>query len=44
MIYMIKQEGLCQNKVNSNLVFTCNCKWAICMKKCFHIIYPFYPR
>ena len=26
MIYIIKQEGLYQNKVNSSLVFTCNCK------------------
>ena len=26
MIYIIKQEGLCQNKVNSSLIFTCNCK------------------
>ena len=25
MIYIIKQEGLYQNKVNSSLVFTCNC-------------------
>ena len=29
MIYIIKQEGLYQNKVNSSLVFTGNCKWAI---------------
>ena len=26
MTYIIKQEGLYQNKVNANLVFTCNCK------------------
>ena len=26
MIYIIKQEGLYQNKVNSSLVSTCNCK------------------
>ena len=26
MIYMIKQEGLYQNKVNSSLVSTCNGK------------------
>ena len=26
MIYIIKQEGLYQNKVNSSLVFTCNFK------------------
>ena len=26
MIYIIKQKGLCQNKVNSSLVSTCNCK------------------
>ena len=26
MIYIIKQEGLYQNKVNSSLVITCNCK------------------
>jgi len=26
MIYIIKQEGLYQNKVNSSLVFTGNCK------------------
>ena len=26
MTYIIKQEGLYQNKVNPNLVFTCNCK------------------
>ena len=26
MIYIIKQEGLYQNKVISSLVFTCNCK------------------
>ena len=29
MIYIIKQEGLYQNKVNSSLVFTGNCKWAM---------------
>ena len=26
MIYVIKQEGLYQNKVNSSLVFSRNCK------------------
>ena len=26
IIYIIKQEGLCQNKVSSTLVFTCNFK------------------
>ena len=26
MIYITKQEGLYQNKVNSSLVSTCNCK------------------
>ena len=26
MIYITKQEGLYQNKVNSSLVFTGNCK------------------
>ena len=26
MIYIIKQEGLYQKKVNSSLVFTSNCK------------------
>ena len=26
MIYIIKQEGSYQNKVNSSLVCTCNCK------------------
>ena len=26
MIYIIKQKGLYQNKENSNLVSTCNCK------------------
>ena len=29
MVYIVKQEGLYQNKVNSSLVFTCNCKMAI---------------
>ena len=28
MIYIIKQEGLYQNNVNSSLVSTCNCKMA----------------
>ena len=32
MIYVIKQEGLYQNKVNSSLVFNGNCKWAIGLK------------
>ena len=26
LIYVIKQGGLYQTKVNSSLVFTCNCK------------------
>ena len=26
MIYIIKQDGLFQNKVNSSLVSNCNCK------------------
>ena len=26
MIYIIKQKGLYQNKENSSLVSTCNCK------------------
>ena len=26
MIYIKKQEGLYQNKVNSGLISTCNCK------------------
>ena len=26
MIYITKQKGLYQNKENSNLVSTCNCK------------------
>ena len=26
---LIKQEGLSQNKVNSSLVFTCNCKMGL---------------
>ena len=30
MIYIIKQEGLYQNKVNSSLVSTCNCNMAYC--------------
>ena len=33
LIYIIRQKELYQNKVNSSLVFTCNCKmgysWAI---------------
>ena len=28
IIYIIKQGGLYQNKVNSSLVFTCNCKMS----------------
>ena len=28
MIYIIKQEGLYQNNVNTILVLTCNCKMA----------------
>ena len=31
MIYIIKQEGLYQNKVNSSLVFTCNRKMGDCL-------------
>ena len=30
MICIRKQEGLYQNKVNSSLVSTCNCKMAYC--------------
>ena len=30
MIYIIKQRGLYQNKVNSSLVSTCNCKMGYC--------------
>ena len=30
MIYITKQEGLYQNKVNSSLVSTCNCKMDYC--------------
>ena len=30
MIYITKQEGLYQNKVNSSLVFTGNCKMDYC--------------
>ena len=30
MIYIIKQEGLYQNKVNSSLVFTGNSKMGYC--------------
>ena len=29
MIYTAKQGEFYQNKVNSSLVSTCNCKWAI---------------
>ena len=44
MIYIIKQEGLFQNKVNSNLVSTCNCKMnyykstevLLIISYCFH--------
>ena len=32
MIYITKQEGLYQNKVNSSLVFTGNCKMDYCRK------------
>ena len=38
MIYIIKQEGLYQNKVNSSLVFTCNCKMGFCFLD-DHIVY-----
>ena len=31
MIYITKQEGLYQNKVNSSLVSTCNCKMDYCI-------------
>ena len=34
MIYIIKQEGLYQNKVNSSLVFTCNCKMGYLKTMC----------
>ena len=33
MIYITKQEGLYQNKVNSSLVSTCNCKMDYCRKR-----------
>ena len=33
MIYITKQEGLYQNKVNSSLVFTGNCKMDYWDKK-----------
>ena len=33
MIYIIKQAGLYQNKVNSSLVSTCNCKMGILKNK-----------
>ena len=29
IIYVRKQEGLYQNKVNSSLVSFCHCKWPI---------------
>ena len=32
MIYTIKQEGLYQNKVNSCLISTWNCKVAYCYR------------
>ena len=33
---IIKQERLCQNKVNYSLVSTCNRKWLILGEKEFH--------
>ena len=33
MIYIIKQAGLYQNKVNSSLVSTCNCKMGTLKSK-----------
>ena len=40
MIYIIKQEGLYQNKVNSSLVFTCNCKmgyWLLLLQSTVNV-------
>ena len=40
MIYIIKQEGLYQNKVNSSLVFTCNCKmgyWSLLLQSTVNV-------
>ena len=34
MIYIIKQEGLYQNKVNSSLVSNCHCKMGYCAIGC----------
>ena len=36
MIYIIKEEGLNQNKVNSSLVFTCNCKMGYSCIRAFY--------
>ena len=33
MIYIIKQAGLYQNKVNSSLISNCNCKMGYCFEK-----------
>ena len=33
MIYITKQEGLYQNKVNFSLVSTCNCKMDYCRER-----------
>ena len=34
VIYIIKQEGLYQSKVNSSLVSTYNCKMCYCLFLC----------
>ena len=34
MMYIIKQEGFYQNKVNSSLVSTCNCKMGYSTTRC----------
>ena len=38
MIYIIKQEGLYQNKVNSSLVSTFNCKMGYCTSAQDHLL------
>ena len=48
MIYITKQEGLYQNKVNSSLVSTCNCKmdywlYSILTKHVRYLHYKRYP-
>ena len=37
IMYIIKQEGLYQNKVNSNLFSNCNCKVPAIVKQIFLI-------